>query len=231
MTGAALDTAGGQSGDGTGVPTRSTSPPGPATPSSVPSASPDSTLSPPASDFSDQPSKSLRDVESGNDEAPATDYTGPSGGDWFGVVGWLLAIMALIYVVAVIFRRLAPGATRMFNSRAMKVLARTYVSPKQSLLLVEIGNRLLVLAHSSESITRVSEITEPDELDLIRQITSDEGAQSVSTNFRDIFRRSEQRTTESAREGTTESLDGLKGELDDLLRKTNEWRRRHGSES
>jgi len=152
------------------------------------------------------------------------------GGDWLRMVGWLIFIIVLVYVLAVIMRKVAPGSARMFTSQAITVMGRTFIAPRQSLMLVEIGKRLLVLAVTPQSVTLVTEISDPEEMSLVKQIATAEKSKSISSGFKDIFRRTTRDTRRTDQQATADSLPGLKEDLDELLRRANSWRQRHGGE-
>jgi len=150
------------------------------------------------------------------------------GPNWWAMAAWLAFIVALIYVLAVVVRKVAPGSARMFSSRSVLVRGRTFIAPKQSLVLVEVGKRILVLGVTQQTITLVSEITDPDEVSSIKQAAASEENRSISSGFRDIFRRATRETRQTTEQATQGSLAGVKDDLDELLRRTQAWRDRHG---
>ena len=74
----------------------------------------------------------------------------------------LLAVLALILLSRWALRKLAPGALAR-NSRGIRVVARTYLSPKQQVLILQVGQRLLVVGDSNQHLSTLCEITDPDE--------------------------------------------------------------------
>jgi len=147
------------------------------------------------------------------------------------MVVWLVFLVVLIYVLAVVVRKVAPGSARMFNSRAITVVGRTFIAPKQSLVLVEVGRRLLLLGVTQQSVTLVAQINDPEEVSLVKQVTASEQSKSISSNFRDIFRRATKETRQATKGAASTSLSGLKEDLDELLRRTNAWRERNGGQT
>ena len=77
---------------------------------------------------------------------------------------WPLAIvLGVIAALAALFRRWAPRSARFGGGGVIEVLARHHLSPKQSLCLVRVGRRLVLVGVSPERISAVTEIGDPEE--------------------------------------------------------------------
>ena len=83
---------------------------------------------------------------------------------WVRTLGALAAVVALIFLVRIVLRRLGPGARTRPLPDAVEVLARTTVSARQQLLLVRLGRRLVLVGCGPEGMTTLSEVTEPEEV-------------------------------------------------------------------
>lgn len=116
---------------------------------------------PPAPIRSQTDSQPIR--RSGADATGGTSASKP-GMELPRVVGALAAVIALILLLKWAGKKLLqpPGAAK--TSRAVQVLARSAVSPRQQILLVMVGKRVLVVGDSGAQMNALSEITDPDEV-------------------------------------------------------------------
>jgi flagellar biogenesis protein FliO len=105
-----------------------------------------------------------------------------------GQVAWALGVVLVVILVArVIAKRYfgVTGAAR--GTRAVQVLSRSPVSPRQQLVLLRVGRRLLVVADGGGQMTTLSEITDADEVAaLIGQVREDHGDRA-SKSFGSLF--------------------------------------------
>ena len=83
------------------------------------------------------------------------------------------------------------GGVTTGHSRAVQVISRTIVSPKQQLMLVKVGRRLVLVANTSAGMNAICEIRDEQEVaDLLGQVSAEQG-DSVSRAFGSLFRREE----------------------------------------
>jgi flagellar biosynthetic protein FliO len=75
----------------------------------------------------------------------------------------LAAVLVVIAAAAYLIRKLVPSV-RMFNGGAIEILGRSHLTPKQSLALVRVGRRVLVIGVSVERLTTLCEIGEAEEV-------------------------------------------------------------------
>jgi flagellar biosynthetic protein FliO len=75
----------------------------------------------------------------------------------------LFVVLAVIVVVMLAARKWLPRSGRLGGGPALNVLARHYLAPKQSLCLVRLGRRLLLIGVTPDRISTVAEIAEPNE--------------------------------------------------------------------
>jgi flagellar biogenesis protein FliO len=71
-------------------------------------------------------------------------------------------VLALILVLRWLVRRIFPNAVSR-SSDVVRVLARTPITPRQQVLLVQVGQRVLVVADNGTQLSALSVIKEPDE--------------------------------------------------------------------
>lgn len=75
----------------------------------------------------------------------------------------LFVVLGVIVVVLLAARKWLPRSRRLGGGPVLNVLARHYLAPKQSLCLVRLGRRLLLVGITPDRINTVAEITEPNE--------------------------------------------------------------------
>jgi len=112
----------------------------------------------------------------------------------------LAAVVALIFILRSIARRFfdMPGAQR--SSRTVQVLSRSIISPRQHILLVQIGRRVLVVGDSGGQMNSLCQITDGDEIAaLVGQIREEKLASSAKL-FGSLFNRAKERLDEDETE-------------------------------
>ena len=123
-------------------------------------------------------------AENAADPAPAG-----TGYDISRVVGALAIVLGLIFALRWVLRRSinpagAPGATN-----AVQVLTRSPLSPRQQLLLVLVGRRLIVVADCNGQLNALSELTDPDEVAALVGQLRDEKLSAASNSFGNLLGR------------------------------------------
>ncbi|HUU59032.1 MAG TPA: flagellar biosynthetic protein FliO, partial [Phycisphaerae bacterium] len=102
----------------------------------------------------------------GADAEDQTFRSEDKGFDW----GWVQPAVALAIVVGLLFglrwllRRLGARGQAAANSDVIQVLARMSLSPKERLLLVRLGGRLVLVGSGTAGLTALCEITDPREV-------------------------------------------------------------------
>jgi flagellar biogenesis protein FliO len=101
----------------------------------------------------------------------------------------LAAVIGLIVVLRFVARLLFPGVAAAGRaSRAVRVLSRSPVSPKQQVMLVQVGRRVIVVGDCGAQMNPLAEISDPDEVAaLVGQIESDKAPPAKP--FGSLFRR------------------------------------------
>jgi flagellar biosynthetic protein FliO len=122
--------------------------------------------------------------------AAAARSPGNAGGlDVQRLVTALGIVLGLILLARWVLRRFfgVAGATR--ATRAVQVLARSPLSPKQQLMLLRVGRRVIVVGDAGGQLNTLSEITDPDEVaSLIGQVQDDHTGRA-SKSFGNLFGR------------------------------------------
>ncbi len=101
----------------------------------------------------------------------------------------LAIVIALILALRWGGRLLFPGAKAFRPSRAVQVLSRNIISPKQQVIVLQVGRRVVVVGDSGAQMNPLCEITDPDEVaSLIGQIRENERDPMAKT-FSSLFGR------------------------------------------
>ncbi len=82
--------------------------------------------------------------------------------DAWRVVLALGAVIGLIVLLRMGIRRFAPGMVGR-SSRGIRVVGRTYLAPKQQVIVLQVGRRMLVVGDTGQHLSTLCEITDPDE--------------------------------------------------------------------
>jgi flagellar biogenesis protein FliO len=85
----------------------------------------------------------------------------------WSAAGALAVVVGLILVLARLFRRHAPMFQQALPQEALEILGRRHVDPRQTILLVRIGSRILVIGSSASGLNSLGEIADPVEVDLL----------------------------------------------------------------
>ncbi|MEK6675116.1 MAG: flagellar biosynthetic protein FliO [Planctomycetota bacterium] len=106
--------------------------------------------------------------------------------------GWgsLIVVLSLLALLAALARRFFPTA-RIAESGALRVVARSAISTKHSVALIQFGRRFLLLGMSPEGIQCLSEVSESTEVAelLVRLSTAGGSSRNlVQTEFEELLR-------------------------------------------
>jgi flagellar biogenesis protein FliO len=105
----------------------------------------------------------------------------------------LAVVLGLIVVLRWGGKRLMTSGRLGRGSRGVQVLGRTYLSPRQQVLILQVGRRLLVVGDSGGQLNTLCQIDDPDEAaTLIAQLRG-EPEPPPQTSFATVFRRARQR--------------------------------------
>jgi len=136
----------------------------------------------------------------GRAAAPAVESvrpgaTGPGG--WLRVTVALGAVIALIFALRFILKRAAMrtgglaaqlGAAGRAPSGVLEVLGRFPVARGQTLVLLRLDRRILLISQTTTGMTTLAEVSDPEEIaSLITRTRDDEGA-SAAARFNAILR-------------------------------------------
>jgi len=104
----------------------------------------------------------------------------------------LLLVLALIVVTAYLLRRFLPGSRRLGRSSAVEILSRSVINPRQSLCLVRLGNKLLLVGLSPNHMSPLASINDPEEIAQISGLLEKDSVNSISNTFGRLFHKESQ---------------------------------------
>ena len=147
----------------------------------------------------------------------------------------LVIVLAVIGGVAYLVRRLVPSV-RACNGGAIEILGRQHLSPKQSLALVRVGQRMVLVGITAERLTTLCEVDRPEEVaELLVQSANgrpltgrartaqfDELLGDLAGEFADPDRGLSETAT-----GRSERLDQARGRVQGLLSRLRALQQRH----
>ena len=107
------------------------------------------------------------------DEPDRAGVGGRSGPGAYATAPWyrhplvaLVVIVAMIGVIALVFRRYVP-ASRMIPMRAVRLVGRAPISARHSVALLQVGRRVVLVGMTADRVQTLSEITDPQEVSLL----------------------------------------------------------------
>lgn len=103
------------------------------------------------------------------------------------LAGSLAVVLGLVVGCAWAFRRFAPRTASGFASESLKVVARTYLGPRQMVCLVKAPGRVLVVGSTQNAIATLAEISDPVEVERILASLEKRSATSATETFRNLF--------------------------------------------
>ena len=80
------------------------------------------------------------------------------------VAGSLLIVVAAFFILAILFRKVAPQGNRPLPKEAFESLGRYYLTQKHQLQVLRVGNRIVLVSIMSDGVSTLAEITDPDEV-------------------------------------------------------------------
>jgi flagellar biogenesis protein FliO len=113
-----------------------------------------------------------RTSDSGTSESPATQQgagqqsatQGNSGYDPLRVTLALGGVIGLIFALRWGAKWFYPGVAPLKGTASVRVLSRTVIGPRQQVVLIKVGRRILAVGDSGARLSPLCEITDPDEV-------------------------------------------------------------------
>jgi len=138
-------------------------------------------------------------------DAPDTDHSGNF--ELPRVAGALAIVLALIFILRWGGLRIFNSPTSQKSSRSVQVLSRSVLAPRQHILLVQVGKRVLVVGDSGGQMSSLCQITDANEIAALVGQIRDEKLSPATGAFKSIFRRQkpDEPTAAEMRDDWTES--------------------------
>ncbi|UCC79194.1 MAG: flagellar biosynthetic protein FliO [Candidatus Zixiibacteriota bacterium] len=119
---------------------------------------------------------------------PATDYSPSLAGIIFKLLVSMILIVGLIYLSVYLIKKMNNRATGGgIVGDTIKIMGRTFISPKQSLYLVKIGQRYAILGATESNINMITELSEQEARDFDNRENKPLSI-SAGSKFADIFK-------------------------------------------
>lgn len=141
----------------------------------------------------------------------------------FSIIIWGAVVVLLIIGGFFLFKKFVPGSKHLFGSKLMRILGRTNLSPKHSVYLLKVGDRVIVIGVCGEEIRPLSEITDPREVAFL----TSEGAPAAPAErpFGGLFKRS--RNSYAPKPEDKETLGEAKEEIERIRMMVSSWKERY----
>jgi flagellar biogenesis protein FliO len=105
------------------------------------------------------------------------------------LVGAMALVLGLIFLLRWLGPRLFSAAPAASATRAVQVLSRSLVAPRQSVVLMRVGRRLLVVSDNGSQLASLAQITDPDEVAALVGQLQNEKLDSAGKTFGALFSR------------------------------------------
>jgi flagellar biogenesis protein FliO len=108
------------------------------------------------------------------------------------VVTALAAVVGLILLLRWAAKKTFPAVAAVSRQQVVKVLARCPLAPRQQVILLQVGRRIVVAAESASQLSSLCQITDPDEVAALLGELQREKPASVASSFTSWFVRHKQ---------------------------------------
>jgi flagellar protein FliO/FliZ len=145
-------------------------------------------------------SRSIRTAPGGSRVSATQPMAMPSlGVDVTRMLMALAIVIGLIYAARWFVKRFYNGSVMPAGSRVVQVLNRTVLAPKQQILLLQVGKRVVVVGESNGNLTTLAQIEDADEIAQLTGRLQEERA-GKSTGFSGMFGRAQSKMAEEPAE-------------------------------
>jgi len=149
---------------------------------------------------------------------------GGAGAAWrFQYMLPLLAVLGLILAAALVVKRFLPGRRLLTGSGVLEIVARTPLSARQSLVLVKMGRRLVLLGVCSERVSALSVVDDPEQVAMLLGEIASTHPESMTRAFARSF--SEQAVAYQEDPSDQDAAAAARGHVRGLLAKVRQFAR------
>lgn len=103
------------------------------------------------------------------------------------VLSSLAIVIGLILAAAWFYRKAAPKISGALPKQVVQVLGRTPLAPRQQLVLLRLGSKLILVSNLHGDVRAISEITDPLEVDRLTGLCEAAQPGSISESFRSVL--------------------------------------------
>jgi len=93
----------------------------------------------------------------------------------------LVVVLGAMYVTHMVWKRLGMPGSANRNAGALQVVSRLNLSPKQQLVLVRVGRRVVLIGNSGTQMNTLCEIGDPEEAASLLGLAATERSDSISS--------------------------------------------------
>ena len=106
---------------------------------------------------------------------------------FISVISSLAIVIGLILASAWFYRKAAPTISGALPKQVVQVLGRTPLAPRQQLILLRLGSKLVLVSNLHGEVRTISEITDPLEVDRLAGLCEASQPGSISESFRSVL--------------------------------------------
>jgi flagellar biogenesis protein FliO len=107
---------------------------------------------------------------------------------WWQTLGALVLVVGLIFGLKWFLGRYGAGRSGLRASSVVEVLSKTAVSSRQSVMLIRVGRRLLIVGAGGDGMNTLTEIDDPEEVSELLGAIERSRAASLTNSFARILR-------------------------------------------
>lgn len=104
--------------------------------------------------------------------------------------GSLVIVISAFFLLVLFFKKVSPKGNRVLPKEAFEDLGRTFLTQKNVLHLLRLGNRLILVSVTSDGVSPVAEIDDPDEvvtvLGMCRRLETESASQLFRKNLAEL---------------------------------------------
>jgi len=125
----------------------------------------------------------------GSSESPGNRLAAPRS-PWSATLSMLFSLSLVVFLfmgAAMILRKSQPKQFQKLPKEVVEVLGRTSIAPRQSLILMRFGSKLLLVSQQPGETRSIAELDEPGEVDRLSGLCESSRPESISNSFRDVL--------------------------------------------
>ena len=159
----------------------------------------------------------------------ASAPSGPSGGtSWWKTAGACLLTGLLLGLGVVFLRRVFPSRLSGRSGNLLEVVGRTPLGPKQSVVLLRVAGRVLVVGVGPDSMSALAEIANPEEVEKILLKEPSPPSDGFRARLGGVLAPFRGAPLGTFGAGAEPASEGLEGEIRALERRVASWRMEDG---